>query len=57
MNTLRFARAPYALALLLTVVGLFWMAPAAAQQDFFLVTPSPCRQYVSGPLDPELPNL
>jgi hypothetical protein len=46
MNTLRFARAPHALALLLTVVGLVWTAPAAAQSDFSTLVPA-CRQYDS----------
>ena len=47
---LRSARAPYALALLLTVVGLFWTAPTAAQQDF--VSTTSCRVYDSRPAGP-----
>jgi len=53
MNTLRLARAPHVLALLLTIFGLYGVAPAAAQQDLFSITP--CRVYDSrsngGPLN------
>jgi hypothetical protein len=53
MNMLRPARAPFVLALLLPVLALLAALPAAAQDDFYSVTP--CRVYDSrgggGPLN------
>src|SRR5215210_1978937 len=55
MNTLRSARAPFVLvALLLTAVGVFWAAPAAAQFDGYTVPL--CRVFDSrGASTPNVP--